>query len=255
MMRSFHHRLRFAGFHFICSLAVAALTALLVLSVLYPTPYHQLSGGIHLFGILVAVDIALGPLATAVVSRPGKAKKEWWMDVSLIVAIQLGALVYGLWTIHQARPVYLSFEIDRFRVVHAVDVEDGTLAKAQKEFAELPNWGPQLVAVRPFHSTAESADATLAALHGAELSFRPEFWMPYADATAAVKQAYKPLAEVVQRHPSRADEVSAVLKAHGLTLENARYLPLHSRKAFWTAVIHPETMQPVAYLDIDPYPN
>ncbi|MFN9727680.1 TfpX/TfpZ family type IV pilin accessory protein [Acidovorax sp.] len=249
------HRLQFAGLHLLCSMAVAGIVSMVVLWGLYPHPFRELSGGIHLFAILVAVDVGLGPLATAVVSRPGKGIREWRMDIALIAMIQLGALAYGIWTIYQARPVYLSFEIDRFRVVHAIDVEPELLAKAAPAWSDLPKWGPGLIAVRPFASAEESSTATMAALQGAELSFRPEFWMPYADAAAAIKLEYKPLADVVQRHPTRADEVSAVLKTHGLTLESARYLPLHSRKAFWTAVIHPETMQPVAYLDIDPYPN
>ena len=255
MISSIKHRLKFAGAHFAVSLTVAALIALAVLLGLYPPPYRDLSGGVHLFGILVAVDVALGPLATAVVSKPGKSLREWTLDVGLIVSLQLGALAYGLWTIYQARPVYLSFEIDRYRVVHAVDVEPEMLAGAKAGLTELPKWGPSLIAVRPFETSGEGAAATLAALQGAELSFRPEFWMPYSEAADAVKQASKPMAELMQRQPARLAEVSELLKPHGLTVEQARYLPLHARKAFWTAVIHPESAKPVAYLNIDPYPN
>lgn len=250
---SLKHRLRCGGVHLLFSLLVAALAAALVFGLWYPTPYRTLSGGLHLFALLMMVDVSLGPLATAVVSRPGKPAREWRMDVALIVLLQLAALGYGLWTLHQARPVYMVFEIDRLRVVNAVDVADELLPQAPVGLRLLPQWGPGLVAVRPFASETEKAEATMAALQGVELGFRPDFWQPYGEATPQIQFAAKPVSELIEQHPAQADELRSLITRAGKEVENVRYLPLHARQAFWTALLDGETLIPFAYLALDPY--
>ena len=122
-------RLRFAGVHLILSAGVVSVIALWMFLVWYPEPFFSLSGGLHLFAILVVVDLMLGPCATLVVSSPGKSTREWRLDMTLIVFLQMAAMAYGSWTVYQARPVYMAFEIDRFRTIHAIDVPLGTLCK------------------------------------------------------------------------------------------------------------------------------
>lgn len=245
------HRLRRGGAHLLASLLVAALIAALVFGLWYPAPYRTLSGGLHLFALLVAVDVSLGPLATAVVSRPGKPAREWRMDVGLIVLLQLAALGYGVWTLHQARPVYMAFEIDRLRVVNAVDVADELLPQAPAGLQRLPQLGPGLVAVRPFRSENEKAEATMVALQGVELAFRPDFWAPYGEAAPQMRAEARPVADLLAQHPARASEVEALM--HGREAASVRYLPLHARNAFWTALLDGDTLAPFAYLALDPY--
>lgn len=247
------HRLHRGGIHLVLSLVVALAAAALVLGVWYPDPYRSLSGGLHLFSILVAVDVMLGPLATAVVSKPGKSAREWRTDVTLIALVQCAALIYGLWTLHLARPVYLAFEIDRFRVVHAVDVPPDQLANAAEGFRVLPTAGPALVAVRPLASSAEQMEATFAALQGVHLAFRPDFWMPYEQARQAVRKEAKPISELMNREPRFQPELAQAIKARGVSASEVVYLPLAGRTQFWTVLLQADTVQPFAYLSIDPY--
>ncbi len=248
---SLKHRLRLGGGHLLASMLVAALIAALVFGLWYPAPYRTLSGGLHLFALLVAVDVSLGPLATAVVSRPGKSAREWRMDVGLIVLLQLAALGYGVWTLHQARPVYMAFEIDRLRVVSAVDVAEDLLPQAPAGLQQLPQWGPGLVAVRPFRSENEKAEATMAALQGVELAYRPDFWMPYGEAALQIRAEARPVADLLAQHRARASEIAALMG--GRDPASVRYLPLHARTAFWTALLDGDSLKPFAYLALDPY--
>ena len=55
---------RVAAVHLLASVCVAMAVAALVLWVWYPAPYDQLSGGRHLFFILIGVDVVCGPLLT-----------------------------------------------------------------------------------------------------------------------------------------------------------------------------------------------
>lgn len=246
-------RLRLGVIHLVLSLIVALLVAPVVLGVWYPAPYRLISGGLYLFSLLVVVDVMLGPLATMVVSKPSKSAREWRTDVALIVLVQCAALAYGLWTLHQARPVYMAFEIDRLRVVHAVDVPPELLPKAPEGFQKLPLGGPGWVAVRPFANIAERTEATFAALQGVHLAFRPDFWMPFEQANDAVRHEAKPLNDLIEREPQLRQTLQQALESHGVSASDVLYLPLLSRTAFWTALFHAKTLEPFAYLPIDPY--
>lgn len=239
--------------HLALSLLVALLAAALIFGIWYPAPYRSLSGGLHLFSLVVVVDVMLGPLATTVVSKPGKSAREWRMDVALIALVQCAALGYGLWTLYQARPVYMVFELDRLRVVHAVDVSPELLAKAPEDFRQLPLTGPGWVAMRPFVSNTERTEATFAALQGIHFAFRPEFWIPFGQAHDAVRQEAKPLSELIERQPKLSQSLQQALESHGVSAADVVYLPLLSRTAFWTALFHANTLKPIDYLPIDPY--
>lgn len=246
------HRLRLGSFHLAFSFAVALAAALVVFNIWYPPPYRSLSGGLHLFTLVVVVDVLLGPLATTVVSKPGKSQREWRTDVALIALVQCAALGYGLWTLHQARPVYMAFELDRFRVVHAVDVPPELLAKAPEGFRELPLMGPGWVSVRPPASSSESMEMTVTALQGVQMAFRPDLWMPYEQASQTIREEAKPLSELIQRKPAFQQILLQALPPN-TTAPDVVYFPLVGRDNFWTILLHAKTLAPLAYLPVDPY--
>ncbi|HFB0979533.1 TPA: fimb protein, partial [Neisseria gonorrhoeae] len=62
--------LKSAGWHLLISLLVAGLAALLVFKVWYPYPYAELTGGLSLYQLVVAVDIVCGPLLTLILASP-----------------------------------------------------------------------------------------------------------------------------------------------------------------------------------------
>lgn len=247
------HRTRYAGVHALLSIGVASLIAALMFFVWYPEPYRSLSGGLQLFMILVLVDVTLGPSATLVVSSPRKSAREWRTDMALIVLLQLAALSYGMWTVYQARPVYLAFEIDRFRTIHAVDVPTELLSKAPSGFQSLPILGPNRVAVRPFRDEKERMDATVAALSGVFLGARPDLWMPYEDAAQMVLEEAKPIEGLLSKEPNHRSLILKAIEAAKLPEAEVLYLPLAGRQDFWTVLLNARTGEPFAYLPIDPY--
>lgn len=247
-------RLRAAGIHFCASLVVAALAALLVFLVWYPYPYREISGGRELFVLLVSVDVVLGPLITLVIFNTGKPKKELWRDLAIVIAIQLAALGYGLWTVFVARPVHLVFEIDRLRVVHAVDIEDSLLPKKPPEIVAKPLTGPTLLSVRPFKDASENFDVTFAALQGADIGARPDMWQSWEAGKPQLLKEAKPVNQLRARSPADAAVIDAAQQEIPADRRAALvYLPVASRKAFWTALIDPATTEILAFVPIDPY--
>ena len=129
-MENWKRRLRASTVHLGISLCIAALAAALVFGLWYPYPYGEISGGRELFLLVVAVDVVMGPLITLAIFNSTKPRRELIMDFTVVGALQLAALGYGLWTVFAARPVHLVFEYSRMSVVHAIDVDADLLAKA-----------------------------------------------------------------------------------------------------------------------------
>jgi hypothetical protein len=252
-MISWPPRLRAAGIHLSISLLVAAAAAALVFGLWYPYPYREISGGRELFLLLVSVDVVMGPLLTLAVFSRTKPKGELRRDLTVIALLQLAALGYGLWTVFSARPVHLAFEIDRFRVVHAVDVPPELLARAPAGIDAQPWTGPTLLAVRPFRNEQEKMQATLVALQGVALSARPDLWQPYDAARPAVLAAAKPVSELRSRLSSESARIDQAVLDSGRSANALVYLPLAGRKSFWTVLLDRSNADVVGFIALDAF--
>ena len=231
--------LKAASIHLLSSLAVALLAAALVFGMWYPFPYRELSGGRELFLLVVAVDVACGPLLTLVVFNSAKPRAELWRDLGLIALLQLGALGYGLHTVWQARPLFLVQEIDRFKVIARPEL-DGAAVVALPSALQ-PHWwkGPQTVAIREPKDAAERQKVLFESVQGGrDYGERAEFYLPY-EGEAALKslRRAKPLRMYLQKYPEQ--EVAARAFGDGKNGDIAQwlYLPVVARQD-WIAVLN-----------------
>jgi hypothetical protein len=241
-----------AGAHLGMSLAVAALAAALVFFVWYPYPYREISGGRELFFLVVAVDVVLGPLLTFAIFNHKKQWRSLRRDLAVIVVLQAAALLYGLWTVAVARPVHLVFEYDRFRPIHAIEVEDTVLDKAPASLQTLPWTGPTNIGLRPLVGN-EMPEATMAALSGAHLALQAQYWQTYETSRAAVIKASKPLPELRKRFAPQASLIDEAIRSTGRQEAQLLWIPLSARKDFWTVLVDAQTAEPLAFLPIDSF--
>jgi len=253
ILRSWRTRLRAGAIHLCISAAVAAVAALFVFVFWYPDPFREISGGRELFVILISVDIVLGPLITVAVFNRTKPWPTLRRDLAFIGLFQLAALGYGMWTTFVARPVYVVFEYDRFRVVHAIEVPKELLAQAPPGLQSLPVFGTSELALRPFFDEEEKFRKTMMALEGLSLGAQPELWIPYKYARDRVIKAAKPVSALRQRFPDQAAAIDRALEKAGRSADNVVYLPLVGRKSFWTALLDASTTEIVAYLPLDSF--
>lgn len=233
----FKDRLVAAGWHLLICVAIAALAAALVFGLWYPGAFRLLAGGQSLFLLVVGVDIVLGPVLTFAVFNLAKGWPHLRRDLAVIGALQLAGLGYGLHAVYVARPVALVFEVDRFRVVSALDVYQPDLPKARPEYRELPLTGPWRLATRRAKEGAESSDALLMALEkGYDVGQRPGFWEPYEPFRAAALQRARPIRLLLECYPERAASMTDVLTGQGLSIDTARFAPMVAR-GDWVAVL------------------
>jgi hypothetical protein len=255
-----HWKSRFiaAGIHLGISLGLAALAATLVFVVWYPYPYREISGGRSLFGMVVAIDVVMGPLLTLVIFNRSKPIRLLRRDLTIIGALQLAALGYGLWTVAQARPVHLVFEIDRFRVVHAFEVAPSLLKRAPAQWRQLPLTGPTLLSVRDFKSSDERLKAIFAALEDENVGANPDMWQDYEKAKPKILARARSLDDLKKRFPDRIGDVDQALKSASWVdrpAESVSYLPLvsHNRTFFWTVLVDSKTAEVIAFVPIDSF--
>ena len=242
LTRRVHAAIRAAVIHLLGSLLVAALAALLVLWVWYPHPYGLLSGGRHLFLLLMGVDVVCGPLLTLVLFNPTKPRSELLTDMALVVCIQLAALAYGLYTAQEARPLFPVHEVDRFRVVTAGDYGDEDVRDAigQLDAALRPHLlrGPVTVGIREPKDAQEHQQVLMESVSGGrDYAQRPEFYVPYDAAyTPKALARARPLQAFVKHFPATTGVVTDLLRQQGVSMDDALFLPvLHKQE--WVAVL------------------
>ncbi len=243
-------RIRAALLHLTGSAVVAAAAWWLVFRLWYPSALSDLAGGSDLFTLLIIVDVVIGPALTAVVASAAKPRGELARDLAVILALQLGAVTYGIHTMALARPVALVFEIDLFRVVTAVDVEESTLALAEPGLGRLSWTGPTTLAAAKPDSAEEQFRTIELGLNGVPLSNLPSQWRPYAPKAAAAWSAAKPISRLLVRHPTLRDQTDAIARKAGVAAAELRTLPLLSRRAEWTVVLANPGASIVGFLSV-----
>ncbi len=116
-------RLRAFGLH----LTASATALTLVLGSLwlgwYQWPGWYLASVLQVVGIVVMVDVVLGPTLTLIVANPGKPRTELARDIAIIATVQLIALGYGAVTLWDGRPLYYAFSINSLELVQASDLK------------------------------------------------------------------------------------------------------------------------------------
>lgn len=246
--------------HLLASAGIIACIALLIFIVWFPAPLGELAGGVKLFWIIIGVDAVCGPFLTWLLFNPAKTRLALTVDISLVVAIQLAALGYGIHVLSLSRPVALVYEVDRFRMVSFSDI-------VESEKTKLPEWAHpwgfydiRVMGTRTATGLEEKLDSVNGALQGVEPSQRPEWWQDYSLSVPSVLQRARPLAELRQKHPASQDVLDPAIKhaladaRPGETTEASQllWLPLVSRRAMdWVVLLDPSTGRPRSYAALD----
>lgn len=240
------------GIHFLVTLLVAAVAAAVIFLVWFPHPFATMIGGTELFLLVVGCDLALGPLISLVIYDSRKTRRALIFDYSLVGAIQIFALVFGVHTLAATRPVYVAFSHDRIEIVSAVEIRDDELEAAKTPlYASLPLTGPRLVSITV--PAAEQQNALFQSLEGNEEHMRPRFYGPYESQLAQIRARARTIGELEQKHPERKPLLEQASAGLPVPAERVRWLPVHHRKGFWTVLIDIEDGKPLEYVDFDPY--
>lgn len=136
---------RYFIWHLISSIFIGTLLVALVFFVWFPHPLASAEGVIHIFLLLLAIDIILGPLLSLLVYKEGK--KSLKIDLAIIIIIQVVALCYGMYAIAKSRPVWIVQNGEVFQLVRANSILDVDQRDAKPKFRKNSWTKPQWAAV------------------------------------------------------------------------------------------------------------
>lgn len=239
--------------HLLVCMTIALGIALLVFGLWYPTPFDQVSNGRRIFVLLLGVDVIVGPLLTLIIFDVRKSKKELVRDLLVIFSVQLLALSYGLFNLMQARPVWLAFEGDRFRVVSVADIDLEKMSDAPPNLRVLSLSGPKLLGVRLVGGQdPEYWKSIEMSLNGFPPSFRPKRWVTYESQIPKVIENARPLGVLYEKKPEIRKEVDEIVSKEKLKINQLGYVPLLGRGSLdWAVIVGLEDGLPKGYLALD----
>lgn len=204
-------RFKFFISHLSISLLIALLAILLVFCVWYPSPLAAAVGVTHIFLMLIAIDVILGPILGLLVYKEGK--KSLKMDLSIIIIIQLMAFGFGFYSIAQGRPAWIVFNQNSFELIRVNDIYTEHPESIPDEFKNNPYLGPKYVATRPSNNiTMRSNDIFAEALGGISLAQRPERFVEINQQSEKIMSSAKPIEQLNQFNSL--DSVQKVLKQY-----------------------------------------
>ncbi|MFY3385384.1 TfpX/TfpZ family type IV pilin accessory protein [Paracidovorax sp. MALMAid1276] len=252
MRHRYRAALKAAAAHFLITLGIAALTAILVFQVWFPWPFYEIVAGRELFWLVISVDVVCGPLLTLALWNPAKSSRELTIDMALIGFIQIGALIYGINTVTETRPVRLVFEVDRLRLVSAAEINREHLGLAVDNLQHFSWTGPVLVGIRQPKNNQEMIESIDLSLGGLEPSLRPGWWQPYDLSVSEVLKAARPISVLRKNRPADSERINDAVRMSKLPESELRWLPLTAARSFdWVVFLDKQSAQPVSYARVD----
>ncbi len=240
------------AWHFVATLALSIVAAIIVFFVWYPDPFHAMLGGSKFFMLITICDLVLGPLTSLIIYNSKKTRLALVFDYTVIGIVQIVAFVYGVMSMAGARPVYVAFVKDRFEVVVAKEIADQDLRNAKDNaYRTRPKFGPLLIGTKSPTDREERNALVFSAMEGKDVQNFPRYYVPYEANADVIKQQARPLEALRKNHP----EAQQFIEAEKLNMpeEQLRWLPVRSPKGYWTALLDAQTAQLLAYIPIDPY--
>ena len=242
-------RTRAALIHLSISGVVVLIILYLVYGLWYARPFAQALGVSEIFLMILAVDLCLGPLLTAVVYKVGKPSLKF--DLSVIVCLQLAAIIYGVYTVAQARPAYLVFSKDRFDLVQAHEVVRLVGTSTQPVLALQSPWaqpwfGPKLTAAAMPATIPENYPllnllTSSAMSGGADVQNVLEQHRPYAATLALIQKQGIALAGVQLKASVSASDAALWRTALAKYPANSLALPLKIKYTVYTVIVSPDS--------------
>ncbi|MBE0376398.1 hypothetical protein [Pseudoalteromonas prydzensis] len=100
-------KLKWSGLHFLLGLLVLSVAGFYIYSQWFYAGRHYLTDLVGLAGIILSIDLILGPVLSFWLLSPVKTRKENITNLILIIFLQVTSLAYGVKQIDSQRLAYI----------------------------------------------------------------------------------------------------------------------------------------------------
>ena len=245
----FIHKLKASSLHLLLSFVVISLAIGSIVYFWFPNSLVSVSNFKEIALLIISIDLILGPLLTFVVFKP--KKKGLKFDLSAIATFQASALAYGLFTLYQAHPVYIAFNVDRFTLIRAVDAKPNEALLDELKISKLSS--PKLVVAKIPEDNDERNALLFDVMGGApDIELRPKLYHPYEENISEIlAKSLDP--EIIFKNDKAQEKLNDFIKKHGKSKTDYAYLPLEggAKNAVW--VLDNKTAKPIDIININPW--
>jgi hypothetical protein len=241
-------RLRASSIHLLLCVVIAFVLLLLFWFVWYPAPLFKAVGGQEIFWMLLGIDVVLGPLLTLIVFKTGK--KTLKFDLAFIGAVQIAALIYGVFTLLSGRPVYIAALGHRFDLIQASEIVP---EQSGDSGVSLPKWGPKWVGIKPATDKKERENMMLSGLAGADYGHFPKYHQPIENMRDEILANTQTISDLKKFNSGKDAEIDAWLSSRNLTADDVRYQGLKARSESFSVILDAKTAQVIAIAPFKPW--
>ena len=238
---------RFFLWHFFISICISILVLLWIFNVWYPNPLAKATDVVHIFLMLLVIDVILGPILGFVIYK--EKKKTLKFDLAIIFLLQFSALIYGLYSISQARPAWIAYNVDRFELIRINDLLEDNIKDADVEFQK-PTWlKPKFIGVQISNNIEEKNQNMFEeVLGGISIAQRPERYVSIDQVETQIKLRSQSLSRLNQYNTS--NDLERILTKY----PNANaWLPLKANAVDMVVLINKEEAEIIKIVDLRPW--
>jgi len=222
----------------------------------YRWPGWYLSSVLHVVGIVVMVDLVIGPTLTLIIANPNKPRRELTRDIGMIVAVQLAALIYGASTLWSGRPLYYTFSVNRLETVQASDIDTAEIALAQRQnpslaphWYSLPRWVWAPLPEDPQEAMKIVESATIGG--GKDVIEMPRYFKPWTQGLPTLRERLTRLDDVIYFSKAEKQSLRTRMSAQGLASDERNTLIMWGGSRRLLAVFDSATLHMKALLRPD----
>lgn len=240
-------RFKFFLSHLSISMIVALIILICFFLVWYPEPLAKAVGAIHLFIMIIAIDVILGPALSFFVYK--EEKKTLKFDLTVIILIQILALGYGLYSIVQGRPAWVIYNVDRFELVRNNEITNTNLQTVRPQF-RYPSWfKPSFAAVEvPKNKEERNQSMFDEIFSGISSAQRPELYVDLVQIKPLIQHRVQNLNELEKFNSKQ--QVKEILKKYPSA---DAWVPLKANAIDMVVLMNKSSAQVVKIVDLRPW--
>ena len=239
-----------AGLHFLLSLVVISFLIGLIIYFWFPSSIISISNFKEIALLIIIVDLILGPLLTFIVFKP--QKKGLKLDLTFIALIQVSALMFGVYNLYKVHPLYITFNVDRFTLVSAMDARPENALHTEFKIARISS--PKFVVSKLPENIEEKNKLVLESLEkgSSDFELRSEYYHSFDNnIDEIIKKGLDP--DVVFKDELSQQKLRKFINKNGKEVTDYVYLPIegNAKDAIWA--LDPLTARPVDIINVIPW--
>jgi hypothetical protein len=246
------HRLKVSGLHLLVSASVLALVLGSLYLGWYRWPGWYVAGVSGVVGVMIAVDVTLGPLMTFLVAQPTKPLPVLARDITVIAVVQLCALVYGTASLWSGRPLFYAFSVGTLELVQGYDFNAQQLAAARQQRAALmPHWYslPRWIWAPLPKDSQEAGNIVESALKGGDdVTSMPQYFKPWEQGLPELRSQLKRVDNVMYFTRKEKMALKQRMRALGLDPDQLNAMSLSGRGRPLLVVFDPAKLKILAMI-------